>query len=1172
MKLTTLIPIILSTLLFLVVSADAQNLDIVGHGTHIKVLSNDLSKNNAFEFSYNNTNVSLVPKSIYLQSSPQNDIKSSSVVSQEIGDTFIMDEIFGVNTSYSLTQENGYVKEELTLLSNLYPLASDSDIFVFKHRFNYSGLTPYINGIIWDENSTSTSEKILFKSGDETIFSFLEPYAIDNAGTNIQLTYGISKNKQTGEINIKLNVPMSFLNHAVYPVIIDPSLEQSGGSVTLDGNKNYDYVNLTNGAILYISAYGGTGTTGTLNLTIAYDLNIDATSSINGNSRGLTGGSSVGVGVGGNGGTGYGAGTAGTAGTSSLGSGGGGGASYATSGGSGGAGGANVGQGSAGGSAGTSYGTTNQQNIQMGSGGGGGGGASPCSSGGSSATGGAGGAALIINAGNIYVTGLISMTGGAGGAGGSCYTSSANGGGGGGGASGGGILLNATNINLNSATITTAGGTGGAGGEGATAARNGYAGNSGGAGRYKAFYKTSYTAPGTLTTGSTYTEQTNSAPTVPVLTTHANYHNLASTTLTWTASTDANGDTLTYDVKVGTSSGATNILNYAGDTDTTSNSFTMTPQNGYFWSVRACDPYTCSSWATESSFSFTNSAPSVPVLTSHSNFHLLTSTTVNFTASTDSDGDSIFYDIKLYNTSTGLLLINQSNTSNNFSNSFMPAVWTSYNFTARSRDIYTQSAWATAQNFSFTNSIPIIQNVSIIPANATSTSNLTFSINVTDSNGDTLTNHTLWYKNGVLNTTWNDSLILYYMNNFTTSDSIYVVGYSNDTFNNSITSQSNTVIIGSGNSAPSISSITLIPNIRKYNKTVYVNSSTITDAESSYVKIRTYYKLANDSKIFLVNSSWSAPPTFFNLSFNNPWNDSNAHTIYTQVEDSGNALGTNNLTSSELQTTLTGDTTPPTVASSSLSSSSIYTGSFVTISMNTSLSNGTTSNVSVIVSRPDATSGTFVMTTTDNTTWTYIYTTTSDVGSYFVETFCATDDSGNAGCYSSALTFVASTAPAGSTGGGGGGGSTVVIVQSDNGSTSVLFTNITSIESLKDLTKLGECFTSGLMLSNKCAQGSVSIVDEVTNWWTMFGAYIGSLTVLFILALKNDEKKKFAENVLFYGTISWVSIILLTFMGLNLYVFNYAFNSPLPGFMFLSFTMWGGIATVVGDSYSKRKR
>ncbi len=29
--------------------------------------------------------------------------------------------------------------------------------------------------------------------------------------------YDISKNKQTGEMNIKLNVPMSFLNNATYP-------------------------------------------------------------------------------------------------------------------------------------------------------------------------------------------------------------------------------------------------------------------------------------------------------------------------------------------------------------------------------------------------------------------------------------------------------------------------------------------------------------------------------------------------------------------------------------------------------------------------------------------------------------------------------------------------------------------------------------------------------------------------------------------------------------------------------------------------------------------------------------------------------------------------------------------------------------------------------------------
>lgn len=489
----------------------------------------------------------------------------------------------------------------------------------------------------------------------------------------------------------------------------------------------------------------------------------------------------------------------------------------------------------------------------------------------------------------------------------------------------------------------------------------------------------------------------------------------------------------------------------------------------------------------------------------------------------------------------------------------------------RSNDTYDHSNWSNTTQFT-ENSLPSISDPNFLqPPSPTVTTNLTLSLNITtDPEGDTIANHTLWYINDVLNTSYNDSLFLNY-SNFTLGDSVYVKAYLRDGYENTSLTTSNSVIIGSQNSAPSISSITLNPTIRKYNKSVWINSSNITDSESSYIRLLTYYKLSNESKVYLNNSTWYAPPTIINVTFNSPWNDSNSHYIYAQVEDSGNISGFYNLTSGEVQATLTGDITAPAVSTSSLSASSIYTGNHVTINMTTSLSNGTTSNVSVIVSRPDATSAAYAMSTVDNISWSYTYTQTANVGSYYIEYFSMTDDSGNRRTETSTLTFVASTAPTGSTGGGGGGGSTIIVVkETDNGTQEVLFTNITSIESLKDLTTLGLCFDDSLMLSNKCAQASISIVDSPTNWWVLFGSYLGSMITLFIISIATDTKKRFAENILFFGTVAWVSVILLTFMGVNLFIINYIFNSPLPGFMFLSFVMWGSITTIVGDRYSKR--
>lgn len=666
----------------------------------------------------------------------------------------------------------------------------------------------------------------------------------------------------------------------------------------------------------------------------------------------------------------------------------------------------------------------------------------------------------------------------------------------------------------------------------------------------------------------------NSAPTIPQISSPSNnsrqYNN--SINFTWNQSTDTDSDTVTYDFFLSSQSDFSNTVNRTNFTNNWTGNIATTDGVTYYGKVRSYDGYEYSAWSTIVQFT-ENTAPTTPSLIQHNNFHVTNQTTVNFTISTDNESDSLTYDIKVWNASNGTLIINQSETSNNYSNSFLTVNWSTYNYAARSYDGYEYSNWSTNKTFQFTNSLPSISDTNFLrPPSPSTTTNLTLSLNITtDPDGDGIVNHTLWYKNGILNTSWNDTIILNYTGNFTLGDSIYVKAYLRDGYENTSLTTSNTVIIGSGNSAPSISSITLNPTIRKYNKQVWINSSNIADAESSYIRLLTYYKLANESKIYLNNSTWYAPPSMINVTFNNPWNDSNSHYIYAQVEDSGNLTGLYNLTSGEVQSILTGDTTPPSVSSSSLSATSIYTGVHVIINLITSLSNGTVSNASVHVSRPDATESDYVMTTTNNTLWTYEYTTTSDVGSYYIEYFSMQDDSSNRGTETSVLTFTASVSPTGSTGGGGGGGgSTIVVVKSDNGTLTLV--NITSAESLKDLLKLGECFSNNLLLSNDCARNSISIVDQPLNWWVLSASYLGSLFVLFITALMYDEKKKFAENTLFYGTISWVTIILLNFSGLNPYILNYIFNSPLPGWMFLSFFLYGSIVTIVGDSYQKKKQ
>lgn len=487
------------------------------------------------------------------------------------------------------------------------------------------------------------------------------------------------------------------------------SLNQNGGSVSLNGAINYDFVNLTNGAILYINAYNGTATTGTLTLNVTYNVNVDATSSIIGDSRGYRSGAGGVTGdltakggeVASSGGGSNGA-TDTQEGMYTYGSGAGAGA-YAATGGTGGCAVCdqyNIG----GGLGGFAQGTSNGWDIQMGNGAGGGGrGDGNVHTDGSSGS--SGGAVLRINAGgNINIHGTVNFNGGAGGNGGDGWYP----GGGGAGASGGGILLNGTNINVSSATITANGGSGGNPG---TPTGGSYhysnSGGSGSGGRYKVFYRASYITTGaTISAGSTYSEDTNTAPTVPSLTTHSSYHTATTTTVNWTASTDVNGNPITYHYNIGTTSGGTQIANDSTTTGLGSSGFLEVIPNTYYWKVKACDSWECSSWTSESSFSWNNSAPSVPTGISPGNNQLsYADTTVNFTwnASTDPDGDSIAnYTWQIANNSAFTDIWQQDVTTNTYTSSRTVGVNTQLFFRVRANDSYypnsPSSSWSSTIN------------------------------------------------------------------------------------------------------------------------------------------------------------------------------------------------------------------------------------------------------------------------------------------------------------------------------------------------------------------------------------------------------------------------------------------------------------------------------------------
>ncbi|MBN2014244.1 MAG: hypothetical protein JW778_03600 [Candidatus Altiarchaeota archaeon] len=257
---------------------------------------------------------------------------------------------------------------------------------------------------------------------------------------------------------------MLLLSHTVCAV----DLILNGGTATLSDTKNYETVNLTNGAILHVGEHG-VGGGGRLRIN-ALRVYVDSTSQIIGEGSGYVGGQGSTVCSNNPGEDGedpyggpakdradrIGAGEGGYSIGSKVEGAGGGGGAY---GGTGGVGGNEKGNKGIPGLGGSIYGSSDSYEARMGSGGGGG--AASCFKAAGGGKGGDGGAALeIVAAHSITIEGSIDCGGQTGGNG---LVSGGSDGGGGGGGAGGGVLLASPRLNFTGA-IDVSGGTGGSGG------------------------------------------------------------------------------------------------------------------------------------------------------------------------------------------------------------------------------------------------------------------------------------------------------------------------------------------------------------------------------------------------------------------------------------------------------------------------------------------------------------------------------------------------------------------------------------------------------------------------------------------------------------------------------------------------------------------------------------
>jgi len=173
--------------------------------------------------------------------------------------TMIYPGIFGAN--YNLTYE--YTADRLIkrLILNTTPPAPQQYILDggnvtldMDYVIDYAvDLDIYINGTLWDESETETTERVDFKdtATGETVFYLPKPYAYDADYYSNESTYRLKKTGNT--IYLIIRTPYEWLNDTerAYPVTIDPSTdigyEYENNTYHLWNNVDNYYVNLTSG-------------------------------------------------------------------------------------------------------------------------------------------------------------------------------------------------------------------------------------------------------------------------------------------------------------------------------------------------------------------------------------------------------------------------------------------------------------------------------------------------------------------------------------------------------------------------------------------------------------------------------------------------------------------------------------------------------------------------------------------------------------------------------------------------------------------------------------------------------------------------------------------------------------------------------------------------------------
>ncbi len=109
--------------------------------------------------------------------------------------------------------------------------------FIFATPSGPNSPEIWVDGVLWGQSArTETVEAIEFRKDGDTIFSFAKPTAFDSGFGVASPSFVLTK--QGPNLRVAIRVPLSFLENAVYPVFIDPSIDETVIGAVHDGRSH----------------------------------------------------------------------------------------------------------------------------------------------------------------------------------------------------------------------------------------------------------------------------------------------------------------------------------------------------------------------------------------------------------------------------------------------------------------------------------------------------------------------------------------------------------------------------------------------------------------------------------------------------------------------------------------------------------------------------------------------------------------------------------------------------------------------------------------------------------------------------------------------------------------------------------------------------------------------